>query len=498
MEERVLPRTAQELRNRDVTTLVEHSVSWRYLECVFSRSTCWHASFRSSEKQTCFYMRRLHKVFSCVPSERISSLWRSSCRATWNGNVTRNVAPTRRPGNTLKTRTKRSAQTVGQQYFSLRLFNKFVSPQDKFWDTYPNKDECKPNPCLHGGNCTKKAFGFHCSCSPPHHGITCQLKDSQENKRTPKLAPQVEAGGFPCPTEGPNVCHQLCTSTTYAFTCSCVAGFKLHSDGRSCLPEGDFPCGRLSISPQRASMCHHGNCPWQALLLGSGGTELCAGVLLGPRAVLTSASCLLQEPDPQPSNFFVIAGATDKTMSVKAIHLHKRFVRNRHDNDLAFLELSGPLPLGSFLRHLCLPTKDFSENILMYSGRTALAASMNQHLDQKLIYLSLDECRGRLNVSLDLSNKMFCVMGRTGKTVMQSTKTVSSDGLRSTAPQCGGGLLSAMPLATVERGTAFLTGLLIVPPKGCQENGLVFTKVSRHLVWIRQHLEAVQSHDQTT
>ncbi|XP_061156983.1 protein Z, vitamin K-dependent plasma glycoprotein b isoform X1 [Syngnathus typhle] len=369
---------------------------------------------------------------------------------------------------------------------------------DKFWDTYPNKDECKPNPCLHGGNCTKKTMGFHCSCPPPHHGITCQLEDplnSRENERTPQIAPQVVAGGFPCPSEGPNVCHQLCTSTSYAFTCSCVAGFKLQSDGRSCLPEADFACGRLPISPQGASMCHHGHCPWQALLLGSGGTELCAGVLLGPRAVLTAASCLLQESDPQPSNFFIIAGATDKTMSVKAIHLHKRFVLNRHDNDLAFLELSGPLPLGPFLRHLCLPTKDFSENILMYSGRTALAASMNRHLDQKLIYLSLDECRGRLNVSLALSNKMFCVMGRTGKTV---TKTVSRDRLRSTAPQCGGGLLSAMPLATVERGTAFLTGLLIVPPKGCQENGLVFTKVSRHLVWIRQHLEAVQSHDQTT
>uniref|UniRef100_A0A3Q2XYR7 Protein Z, vitamin K-dependent plasma glycoprotein b n=1 Tax=Hippocampus comes TaxID=109280 RepID=A0A3Q2XYR7_HIPCM len=343
-----------------------------------------------------------------------------------------------------------------------------------------DRDHCKPNPCLHGGNCTYKPGGFHCSCSSPNHGIICQLEAQADMNRR-----------FPCPTEGPNVCHQLCTATSHAFTCSCVAGFKLHSDGRSCLLFG---------SAETVSMCQHGNCPWQALLLASGGTELCAGVLLGPRAVLTAASCLLRESHPQASNFFVVAGNLDTTMSVKAFHIHKRFIQNHHDNDLALLELTSPLPLGPTVRHLCLPTKDFSENILMNSGKFGVAASMNQHLDQNLIYMSLDDCRGQLNVSLPLSNKMFCVTGRTGKIVMhgqKSTQKGSGDGLSSTDWQCGG-LLSAMPLATVEKGTAFLTGLLIVPPKGCLGNGLVFTKVSRHLVWIRQHLEAIQSHDSTT
>ncbi|XP_019746803.1 protein Z, vitamin K-dependent plasma glycoprotein b isoform X1 [Hippocampus comes] len=374
----------------------------------------------------------------------------------------------------------------------------------KFWSTYENRDHCKPNPCLHGGNCTYKPGGFHCSCSSPNHGIICQLEaqadmNSQEDEGGIQKA-EVVAGRFPCPTEGPNVCHQLCTATSHAFTCSCVAGFKLHSDGRSCLPEGELPCGRLFGSAETVSMCQHGNCPWQALLLASGGTELCAGVLLGPRAVLTAASCLLRESHPQASNFFVVAGNLDTTMSVKAFHIHKRFIQNHHDNDLALLELTSPLPLGPTVRHLCLPTKDFSENILMNSGKFGVAASMNQHLDQNLIYMSLDDCRGQLNVSLPLSNKMFCVTGRTGKIVMhgqKSTQKGSGDGLSSTDWQCGG-LLSAMPLATVEKGTAFLTGLLIVPPKGCLGNGLVFTKVSRHLVWIRQHLEAIQSHDSTT
>lgn len=41
-----------------------------------------------------------------------------------------------------------------------------------------------------------------------------------------------------CPTEGPTACQQLCTVSYHSFTCSCLAGFKLQSDRRSCLPEG--------------------------------------------------------------------------------------------------------------------------------------------------------------------------------------------------------------------------------------------------------------------
>ncbi|XP_061688415.1 protein Z, vitamin K-dependent plasma glycoprotein b [Syngnathoides biaculeatus] len=378
---------------------------------------------------------------------------------------------------------------------------------DQFWNSYDDGNHCKPNPCLNDGNCTNKAGGFHCSCSPPHHGIICQLGaqvdiNSQEDEGELLKASRLAAGRFPCPTEGPNVCHQLCTATFSTYTCSCVAGFKLHDDKRSCLPKVEFPCGRLPGSSQTAS-CHHGNCPWQALLLGSEGTAVCAGVLLGPRTVLTASSCLLREPDPQPSNFFVVAGTRDTTVSVKAFFIHKRYVPNHHDYDLALLELSSPLPLGPTLHHLCLPTKDFSENILMNSGKVGVAASMNQYLDHNLVYMSLDECRGQLKISFPLSNKMFCVAGWTGKTVMHSQSSMQdttngSNTERSSATWECGGLPTAMPLATVEKGTAFLTGLLLVPPKGCQGDGLVFTKVSRHLVWIRQHLAVIESHERPT
>nr|XP_057908091.1 protein Z, vitamin K-dependent plasma glycoprotein b [Doryrhamphus excisus] len=375
-----------------------------------------------------------------------------------------------------------------------------------FWTVYADGNQCRPNPCLHGGNCTDKVGGFHCSCTAPHHGPACELgaeagTNSQEDEAEALRAPRGP-GMAPCPTSGPSVCHQLCTVSAHKFSCSCVAGFKLQSDGRSCLPEVEFPCGRLPGVPTTRPVCHHGNCPWQALVLDSRGAELCAGVVLGQRSILIAASCLLQEADRHPSNFLVVTGSKGTPMSVKAFYIHKRYVPNRHQNDLAFLELAHPLPLGATLIHLCLPTKDFSENILMYPGRAGVAASMNQNLDQKLVYTSLEECRRHLNVSLPLDNKMFCMksgpsgpLSKHNQTQMESPHKAHTEGptLKSTAWQCGG-LAAGMPAATVEHGTAFLTGLHILPPKGCPQKGLVFTKVSRYLAWIRLHLEAAEKH----
>uniref|UniRef100_A0A3P8SLP8 Protein Z, vitamin K-dependent plasma glycoprotein b n=1 Tax=Amphiprion percula TaxID=161767 RepID=A0A3P8SLP8_AMPPE len=425
----------------------------------------------------------------------------------------------------------------------------------KFWTVYYDGDQCEPNPCLHGGNCTDMVGGFSCSCPAPHHGRLCELEELGElgDGGPPLVAPQYNQPEVSeCPTGGPAACDQLCTASFHSFRCSCMSGFKLQSDRRSCQPEAEFPCGRLPDAA--ASTCCHGNCPWQVSLLSSRGAELCGGVVMGRRSVLTTSRCLLDSgSDPKPSDFFVLTGNRKILLPVQALFLHNRFQADRHDNDLAFLQLDGALPFGPALIHLCLPTKDFSENILMHPGRTGIAKRLtwdqnqNQSQNQDLVYMTLDECRRQLNVSHPLSNKMFCMknqpsgnqhrtqqslnrshsrsqvpsgnhnetqrpggpsghwiqnqtqnqtqnaqngshsLGRTSKFQNQEPSPLEP---RSEAGRSCDGLLPGTPVATVERGTAFLTGLLMSSSSG----GFVFTKLSRYLNWIQPRLEAAESH----
>ncbi|XP_053170515.1 protein Z, vitamin K-dependent plasma glycoprotein b [Scomber japonicus] len=409
-----------------------------------------------------------------------------------------------------------------------------------FWSIYYDGNQCQPNPCLHGGNCTDKVGGFMCSCEPPHYGPVCELGLLEETIPVVRKKPLLKAKAeIPeCPTEGPTACHQLCTALYRSFTCSCMPGFKLQSDKRSCLPEVEFPCGRLPHKLNGTTL------PWQVSLLDLGGAELCGGVVLGRRSVLTARRCL-QGTDLRPSSFFVLAGNKKILAGVRALYTHNRFHPDDREYDLVLLELINALPFGSDLVHLCLPTKDFSENILTPAGRTGVTEVWNHNhnrdkdkdKEQNLVYMTLDECRRQLNVSHPLSNKMFCMRnpngaegsgkevqeeplrsqhGGQGRSQNQSQSQASSNGTEnrlssktetqtlsesdatseSAVGRCSE-LLPGAPVATVEQETAFLTGLLMSKSSGCgggSGGGLVFTKLSRYLSWIKARLEASESH----
>ncbi|XP_043965589.1 protein Z, vitamin K-dependent plasma glycoprotein b [Gambusia affinis] len=407
-----------------------------------------------------------------------------------------------------------------------------------FWTIYYDGNQCLPNPCLNGGNCTDKVGGFSCACSPPNYGHICELGPVEAAEQE-LLEPQYKAPAIAeCPTQGSNTCHQLCTADFHSYKCSCMSGFELQSDMRSCQPEVQFPCGR--VHDTNTSICRHGNCPWQVSLINSSRVELCGGVVLGRRYILTAARCLFlnSADDLRPSHFSIVTG-NGKVFQVQALFLHERFRSDHHDFDLALLELDTPMTFGPALSHLCLPTKDFSENILMHSGRTGLADRRGRGQNQELVYMTLDECRGELNVSQSLSNKMFCMRRRnhggsrrtgpsarpkTGsperlnvtqkasalnrnRTQTENLPTRSSSEAENSkrslkeqhhvSPpggsrlQCGG-LLPGSAVVTVEKGTAFLTGLLMSPTLDCR--GQVFTKVSRYLNWIRPRLQAPEDH----
>lgn len=257
--------------------------------------------------------------------------------------------------------------------------------------------------------------------------------------------------------------------------------------------------------------------------MDAGGDVICHGVVLGRTSVLTTATCMTTDKDlsliigeqrpllyiisfTQPvalvnkltftlicwiffcikiSGLISLAGHSHAKINASQVikrTLHNRYMTGNPDDDLAFLELKEPIALGqgTGIIQLCLPEKDFSENILMMSGKEGVVVGGAN----KPSYVSLDLCHSKLNLSFPLTNKMFCM------------EEQEPDGIRTRSQykkeECD--LSSGSPAATVEGNTAFLTGLFL-SQSDCSR-GLVFTKISRYLPWIRKLLlstEAVQT-----
>ncbi|XP_030635897.1 protein Z, vitamin K-dependent plasma glycoprotein b isoform X2 [Chanos chanos] len=337
---------------------------------------------------------------------------------------------------------------------------------EEFWTVYYDGDQCASNPCQHGGTCKDKIGGYKCTCSEKYSGVNCERDKSE------------------CHSEGPLSCEHFCEPTYESFVCYCAHGYTLHSDGKSCIPQVQNPCGK----PKRFShgsgtmnhnasslindFCPNGRCPWQVSFVDAVGEVVCHGVILGQRSVLTTARCLSSEKDLS----MVIGDRSTMSTHVNLTDgdwtLHKRFVHGQVHNDLAFLQLKEPIPSGTYITPLCLPEKDFSENVLMRTDQKGMLGRGGASLS----YLSLDDCRASLNLTFSLTNKMFCMREKEDDGTRPHTKLKRLD--------CE--LKFGTPVATVEGNTAFLTGTLI--SQDCSQ-GLVFTKLSRYLHWIREHLE---------
>ncbi|XP_036413370.1 protein Z, vitamin K-dependent plasma glycoprotein b [Colossoma macropomum] len=333
---------------------------------------------------------------------------------------------------------------------------------EEFWATYYDGDQCKTNPCQHGGACKDTVGGYSCKCTDMYSGFNCEKDVSQ------------------CPSGGPLACEHYCKPTQGSYRCFCAKGYSLHSDGRSCVPQVQNPCGNLRISSERyanlnknenelGKICSQGHCPWQVTFVDGRGDVVCHGVILGRRSVLTTAGCMTTDKDL----YMVFAGHSDEKRNASQASkwtLHRRYILGQPDDDLAFLQLKQPITLGPDTVSLCLPEKDYSENILMRTGREGVVVSGASHPS----YLSLEDCQDKLNLTFSLTNKMFCIEEqepKSGGMRLRLQKRVQCD------------LKSGTPAATVEGNTAFLTGLSL-SQNDCNRE-LVFTKVSRYTHWIR-------------
>lgn len=287
----------------------------------------------------------------------------------------------------------------------------------RFWTQYYDGDQCESAPCGNGGNCTDLVGGFLCLCPAPFYGLTCELgpESRPETGSDPDFADVVDSAPqlidpAVCQTSGPSSCEQLCTASEFSFSCSCLTGFKLQSDGRHCEPEVEFPCGQIPdqlLSNSSHYLCTNHKCPWEVTILDWRGVQLCWGALLGHSLVLTSAHCLHSQlgPDLDPNQIFIRFSGQRRVLQVRSVEVHERFSLARHDYDLALLQTSRPVHLGPTLFHLCVPAyRDHAENVLMHTGKLLLVGGCGSGARS----LTLDECR-RHNVSHGLTNKMFCL-----------------------------------------------------------------------------------------
>ncbi|XP_035249163.1 protein Z, vitamin K-dependent plasma glycoprotein b isoform X1 [Anguilla anguilla] len=357
-----------------------------------------------------------------------------------------------------------------------------IPKTEAFWAVYRDGDQCNPNPCLNGANCTDKIGGYRCECKEFYDGVNCERDVSQ------------------CHSEGPWSCDHFCRPTFNSYHCTCAGGYKLHSDRRTCLPEAQNPCGRAPVPELRepkwtdlrsspaSQLCPHGRCPWQVSLLDAAGRrEICSGVVLGQRSILTAAVCasmsdrILVALGEQPAGQQELAWPDEQprpprgpgqVSPVSQVFVHKRYRQGEPGDDLAFLHVHRPIRLGAGVFQACVPEKDFSENVLMESGQGGWVADREaggrRGSPNHLSYLPLEDCRTSLNLSFPLTNKMFCMAGWGGG---------------------GCGLLPGTPVVSVRKNTVFLTGLITSPQTHNCSQGHVFTKLSRYLPWIHQQLE---------
>ncbi|XP_059408326.1 protein Z, vitamin K-dependent plasma glycoprotein b [Carassius carassius] len=321
---------------------------------------------------------------------------------------------------------------------------------NEFWTKYYDGDQCRSNPCKHGGTCKDGIGGYTCTCAEMYSGTNCQTDKSQ------------------CPSAGPLACEHFCKTMTDSYRCFCARGYKLNSDSRSCSPHVQNPCGTTEMS----SFCPDEHCPWEVKFVNTSGDVVCHGVVLGSKSVLTSATCMSALKDLHVT---LVGRHSTAVLRVSSWTPHKRYVSGLED-DLAFLELMEPFPQNMSIIPLCLPERDYSENILMRAGRKGVVMGGARHS-----YLSLDDCHSSLNLTFLMTNKMFCMQ-----------KQESDIAVRAKPMPCD--LKFGSPVATVEGKTAFLTGISL--STGDCNHGLVFTKLSRYLHWLRPLLHASEKEQQ--
>ncbi|KAK6487117.1 coagulation factor X [Huso huso] len=393
-------------------------------------------------------------------------------------------------------------------------------PTNEFWNKHVDGDQCEKKPCQNNAGCKDGIGAYTCLCNEGFQGKNCEIE-------IPKL----------CETNNGD-CDHFC-KVDKDVKCSCVEGYKLGEDGKSCISDDQFPCGLLQTSKTRSIFevveplptkelvlhqnmshslqsapesnlteaenstdlnptdtlenenirvvggkeCPLGHCPWQALLVNEDGMGFCGGTILNNRIVLTAAHCM-----NQTKYFTVVLGEFDTlkeegremTHHVEKVLIHNRYVQKTYNNDIALVKLKVPIKFSQYIIPACLPNREFAEQVLM-----------NQPFAQISGFGRVHE-RGRQSTKLQKLNVPYvdrhvCIESSQFKiTANMFCAGYENEEMDACQGDSGG------PHVTDHKGTWFVTGI-VSWGEGCARKGKygIYTQVSRYLGWIQQAMNNI-------
>ncbi|XP_054978267.1 vitamin K-dependent protein C isoform X2 [Sorex araneus] len=407
------------------------------------------------------------------------------------------------------------------------------------------------SPCCGHGRCIDGIGGFRCDCSQGWEGRFCA---HGERLRLPGRGGGGRGGcggsdgepcagtrrgwhrvTIPCPAEvlfsncsvDNGGCGHYCLEEDAGRRrCKCAPGYQLGDDYLECRPKVKFPCGRPfrqverrrkylkrstdqvdpqadqvdpqadQVDPQAdqvdprlvmGKLTSWGDSPWQVILLDSKKKLACGAVLIHTFWVLTAAHCMedskkltvrLGEYDLRRKD------KSEVDISIQEILIHPNYSRRTTDNDIALLRLARPAPLSPTILPICLPDRNLSERELTQVGQETVVTGWGYRSETKrnrtfvLNYIKIpvvprNECIQVMHN--EVSENMLCA-------------GILGDPRDACEGDSGG------PMVVQFRGTWFLVGL-VSWGEGCGRlhNYGVYTKVSRYLDWIHDHIRRAES-----
>ncbi|XP_066449013.1 vitamin K-dependent protein Z [Eleutherodactylus coqui] len=330
---------------------------------------------------------------------------------------------------------------------------------NEFWRTYYGGRPCSTNPCKNDGVCTNSIRSYTCTCADGYIGKHCQFAANE-------CYPDAEDG-----------CQQFC-EPKYGldfYICSCASGYILGEDEKSCHPKDPYACGQLLNDRTTTLLSIQDNYtnpfPWQVLLSNSEGMPYCSGVILNQSMVLTTAKC-----SSQPGPIFILAGNKDtedlQKIEVASHRIHTKYSKDTGENNIALLKLAQDIKFHKHILPICIPQKDFAEDVLIPRIPGTVAGWTLDSDDLEMIPVQFpvteaarETCETAFNVTQ--TNRMFC--GTSNRTI----DSVLADGSH---------------IAIEHNGAWFLTGIMgSIKLESWNPNVFSFTKISRYLMWLKQN-----------